>query len=244
MAGVVADGGEARLLGRRVGDRRRVVDRRRGEGEDLAGPRVEHDDRAAVVAEPLDRGPLEREREREREGLRVVRIGLELLAGGCRIGSGSLRPRQLARRTSARGRPTRTGGWRSRRPVRRPIRVDAVEPALRVLLVRGEDRCRPGRRSRRGRRSRAAAIDRGIVRRARQVLASGSPASSRLRRRGRRTRASARAPTWAMLRATGRRAIRRPPPGQPRQPTGLASAAAAARRPCPTGPGAGRRRSR
>ena len=31
---------------RRVGDRRRVVGRRRGEGEDLAGARIEHDDRA------------------------------------------------------------------------------------------------------------------------------------------------------------------------------------------------------
>ena len=53
--------------------RRRVVGRRRGEREDLAGPRIEHDDRAAPLAERRDRGPLEVVRQRQRQVLGVVR---------------------------------------------------------------------------------------------------------------------------------------------------------------------------
>ena len=45
---VVEERREGRLRRRRVGDGRRVVGRRRGERQDLAGPRVEHDDRAPV----------------------------------------------------------------------------------------------------------------------------------------------------------------------------------------------------
>ena len=51
---------------------------RRGEREDLARPRIEHHDRAAVLAERLHGGLLERQHERRPEVLRVGRLGAEL----------------------------------------------------------------------------------------------------------------------------------------------------------------------
>ena len=62
LVGVVADRREALVLGRGIGDRGGVVDRRRGERQDLPGPRVEHDDGALVLAEAPDRGALELDR--------------------------------------------------------------------------------------------------------------------------------------------------------------------------------------
>ena len=100
--------------GGRVADRRGVVGRRRGEREDLAGLRIEHHDRAAVLAERRHGGLLEVVRQRQREVLRVVAIGPEL---GERVGSAGRRPaRSARRRRPARDRPGRRGSRHSRRP--------------------------------------------------------------------------------------------------------------------------------
>ena len=74
--------GLERLPGRvgrgRICERRRVVGRGRGEGQDLAIARVEHHDRPVVVAERPDGSPLELERQREGQVLGVVGVGPEL----------------------------------------------------------------------------------------------------------------------------------------------------------------------
>ncbi len=61
-----------------VGDRARVVRRRRRHRQDLAAPRIEHHDGAPVVAEQPDGFLLEVERQAEGEVLRPVSIGHEL----------------------------------------------------------------------------------------------------------------------------------------------------------------------
>ncbi len=168
LRGVVADCGEARFLGCRIGDRRCVVERRRREDEHLACPRVQHDHRTAVVSEPADRGPLELERQGQGQCLRVVRVRLELLQDvpdRVRIAqAGQFRPEGTleARRAVALARVADDRGDG-------PIGVDAVEAAVRIPFVRGEDGpvpiddLAPDDAAGRDR-------DRGIVRSGRQVL--------------------------------------------------------------------------
>src|SRR6185369_1397614 len=74
LRAVVEDGGERVPRRLRVGDRVRVVRRGRGEGEDLAGRRVEHDDGAPIVAQAVDGRLLEGGRDAQGQLLRVIRI--------------------------------------------------------------------------------------------------------------------------------------------------------------------------
>ena len=78
IVGIVLERFERLLGGARVGDRGGVVGGRRGQGEDLAGRRVEHDDGALPVAQGANRRALQVVGQRQVEVLRVVRVGAEL----------------------------------------------------------------------------------------------------------------------------------------------------------------------
>ena len=78
IVGIVLERLERLHGGARVGDRRGVVRRCRGEREDLAGRGVEHDDRALPVAQRADGRPLQVVGQRQVEILRVVRVTAEL----------------------------------------------------------------------------------------------------------------------------------------------------------------------
>ena len=94
----------ARCDGRRVGDRGRVVRRGRGQGEDLAGPRVEHDDRAACLPSAAHRGPLELARQGQVRSLGSYGSVPNLRSSVAQSGR---RPGRSARASYARSRPAR-----------------------------------------------------------------------------------------------------------------------------------------
>ncbi len=119
------------------GDRRRVVGRGGREGEHLAGLRIEHHDGAATAAERLDGRPLQIGRERQGQVLRVVSIGTELRERVAhRIGHEA---RQLGVVCALETRPPVSRGGIADDLARRGGRIHAIELAVRIGRVAGQD---------------------------------------------------------------------------------------------------------
>ena len=142
---------ERRLGGVRVRDRGRVVGRGRGERQHLAGRRVEHDHRAASLAERRHGRPLQVVGQRQGQVLGVVSVGAELGERVAQVVAGEAAELGVV------------GALEARPPVGRgrvaddladgPSGVDPDPLAVRVRLVVGQDRAGPIEDLARGARS-------------------------------------------------------------------------------------------
>ncbi len=136
LRGIVPGRGERSAGGGGIRDARRVVGRRAGHREHLAGPRVECHDCAPVRTKQADRQPLQRQREAGPQVVAALRARTELRQG-TRQGVVAAHPQQLRRvgrlqaRRSVQAR--RVAQWRAQRGVRiHAIRLAAgVSPAVR-----------------------------------------------------------------------------------------------------------------
>ena len=182
---IVLEGGERRLRGLRVRDRRGVVGRRRRERQHLAGPWIQHDDGTAVLAECADRGLLEVVRDRQRQVLRVERVRAELRerirerVAGQAAQLGVVGPLQAGLAVLARG---VADDLADRRPG-----IDAIELAVRVGLVAGQDGAVPVQDPA-ARHGSSRGDDRGVVGRSREVRRADHPPVARRAREQRERR--------------------------------------------------------